>query len=278
MKISILTKLLVVIMILAIVPLAILGVLAITNISDMEDTAIGEVDNMSEAVSVGVSENTDAVASGIADITNAVSDGVGDVTATAVKDSTEALNELGIEFVYQKAADIAWQMQIYLEANPDLTQADLQGETYLIYESPEAQQEGAPPLYAGVYYGADNSAYLSLIGDWIITYGGEWKRFVDEDGNTVDLTGKWIMNASDGSAGIITSNTASTVSAPLTSLGNPFAELDWDSGDNDFWALSIQNINRETGDEVENIGYSVMVDGGTGIPVAHPNRSRGWIA
>jgi len=282
MKISILTKLLVVIMILAIVPLAILGVLAISNISDMEDTAIGEVDDMSEAVSAGISENTDAVSSGILDIsdavstgitgiTNAVAEGVGDVTDTAVADSTEALNALGVEFVYQKAADVAWQMQLYLDAHSDLTQADLQGETYLIYDSPAAQQEGAPPLYAGVHYGADNSADLSLVGDWVIIYGGEWKRFVDEDGNTVDLTGKWIMNASDGSAGIITSNTASTVSAPLTSLGNPFAELDWDSGDDEFWSISVQNINRGTGDKVENIGYTVLVDGGHGIPVSHPN-------
>ena len=204
MKISILTKLLVVIMILAIVPLAILGVLAINNISDMEDTAIGEVDAMSDAVSAGISQNTEdvssgisdisgAVSAGITDITDAVSVGVGEVTDTAVADSTEALNALGVEFVYQKAADVAWQMQLFLDANPGLTQADLQGETYLIYDSPEAQQEGAPPLYAGVHYGPNNSVDLSLVGDWVVIYGGEWKRFVDESGNTVDLTGKFII-------------------------------------------------------------------------------------
>lgn len=226
----------------------------------MEDKAIEEIDNMRNAAASDISAANDVIASDVSNATN-----------TAVDNATEALNDLGIEFVYQKAADIAWQMQIYLEAHPDLTQADLQGDTYLIYESPQAQQEGSPPLYAGVHYGSDDSTDLSLIGNWIVTFGGEWKRFVDEDGNTVDLTGKWIMNASDGSAGIITSNTASTVSAPLTSLGSPFAELDWDSGEDEFWAISIQNINRETSDEVENIGYSVLVDGGTGIPVAHPN-------
>ena len=249
MKVSILWKLLLVIMVLTLVPLIVLGVMSMNNISNVESTAITEVNDMSAAVSADVS----------------------DATTTAVADSTEALNALGAEFVYQKAGDIAWQMRLYLEANPDLTQADLQGETYLIYESAEAQQEGAAPLYAGVHYGADNSAELSLVGEWIVTYGGEWNRFVDEGGSTVDLAGKWIMNASDGSAGVITSNTASTVSATLASLGNPFAECDWDSGDSGFWSIAIQNINRETSAEVENIGYSVLCDAATGIPMAHPN-------
>ncbi len=271
MKISILTKLLVVVMVLAIVPLGVLGVLAITNISDMEETAVDEVDNMRNSVSTDIASNADTVSTGITDITNAVSVGVADVTETAVEDSTKALNDLGVEFVYQKAGDVALQMRLYLEANPDLTQADLQGETYLVYESPQAQQEGAPPLYAGVHYGSDNSSDLSLSGDWVITYGGEWQRFVNEDGSVADLTGKWLMNASDGSAGIITANTASTITAPLTSLGNPFAELDWDSGDDGFWSIAIQNINREAGDDVTNIGYMVLCDAGTGIPLAHPN-------
>ncbi len=271
MKVSILTKILVVVMVLAIVPLVVLGVLSITNISNMEGTAVDEVDNMGDAVSADISSNTDAVSAGITDISDAVFEEVADVTKTAVEDSIEALNDLGVEFVYQKAADVARQMQIYLDANPDLTQSDLQGDTYLIYESPQSQQKGESPLYAGVHYGADNSEYLSLNSDWIVTYGGVWKRFVDDDGKVLDLTGKWIMNASDGSAGSITANTASTISAPLTSLGNPFAELDWDSGDDGFWSIAIQNINRETSDEMQNIGYLVLCDAGTGIPLAHPN-------
>jgi len=260
MKISILTKLLVVIMILAIVPLAILGVLAISNISDMEDTAIGEVDNMSDAVSKDVSANTDTVSAGIADITDAVSEGVLDVTNTAVADAKSALNDLGVELIMQQSMDLAKQVETYLSQNPTVTMAELQGDTYLIFETPDDQA----PLYAGVHYGASDSAVLSLEGPLAIAEGGVWNRFVDEDGNTVDLAGKWLVNASDGTAGFIESNTASTATA--TPAGPPGAVFDWDSGDPYFWGIAIQPVGGG-----EEGGYTVLCDGSKGVPIFHPS-------
>jgi HAMP domain-containing protein len=226
MKISILTKILVVIMVLAIVPLAILGVLAITNISDMEDTAVGEVDNMRDAVSADVSANTAAVAAGIGD---------------------------------KQAKDISKQVEIYIGQNPDKTIAELQGDTYLIFETPEDQA----PLYAGIHYGAGNSAVLDLEGPLAIAEGGKWNRFVDEGGNVIDLAGKWIVNASDGTAGFIDSNTESTVTA--IPAGPPGAVFDWDSGDPYFWGIAIQPVGGEEG------GYTVVTDGATGVPTFHPS-------
>jgi len=226
MKISILTKLLIVVMILAIVPLAILGFLSLSNISDMEDTSIEEVDAM---------------------------------TTTAVEDSSQALNDLGVQMVTQQAQDVARQMEIYLTQNPDKTMAELQGDTYLIFETPDDQV----PLYAGIHYGASDSEVLSLAGSLAIAEGGQWDRFVDEGGNTIDLTGKFLLNASDGTAGFITANTASTVTAQPA--GPPGTTFDWDSGDPYFWGIAIQPVGGDEG------GYTVLCDGATGVPKFHPS-------
>ncbi|MBM3132044.1 MAG: HAMP domain-containing protein [Chloroflexi bacterium] len=260
MKISILTKLLAVVMLLAIVPLAVLGVLAIMNISDMEDTAIDEVDNMSSAVSTSVSENTAAVSAGIEDISNAVTEGVSDVTTTAVDDAKAALNDLGVALIMQQSKDVARQVEIYIEQNPTVTTAELQGDTYLIFETPDAKA----PIYAGVHYGTNDSAVLSLEGPLAIAERGKWNRFVDKSGAVVDLAGKWIVNASDGTAGFIESNTASTVTA--TPAGPPGAVFDWDSGDPYFWSIAIQPVGGG-----EEGGYTVLCDGATGVPKFHPS-------
>ncbi len=229
MKISILTKLLVVVMVLAIVPLGVLGFLSLSNISDMEDTSVDEVDTM---------------------------------TATAVENSKTALNDIGVSLVTQQAQGVARQVEIYLTQNPDKTMAELQGDTYLIFETPDDQA----PIYAGIHYGTSDSTVLSLAGPLAIADGGLWNRFVDEDGNTIDLTGKFLLNASDGTAGFITSNTASTVTAQPA--GPPGTTFDWDSGDPYFWSIAVNEQHSAT---IEGNGYTVLCDGATGVPRFHPS-------
>ncbi len=175
MKLSILTKLLVIVMVLAIVPLAILGVLAITNISDMEETS---------------SENVE------------------DMASTAVADSTAALNALGERIVADNVELVGDQWDMYIRANPNMTIAEIQaapefqaisvqqvGETGytggpgtdgIIYFQPltelvglhiDVLQEPYPELYDIV------NAVVS--GEKEVSYG--YHPFFDAEGNPVEV-------------------------------------------------------------------------------------------
>lgn len=225
-RLSIGTKLLILMLVLAIVPLAVVGILAYNNLSNMEDTATDRVDNM---------------------------------TDTAVSDSTTALDELGEFQVWDKAEATAKQVEIYLTQSATTpTVADLQGDTYLIFENPTDES----PLYAGVHYGDDDSDVLDLAGPLAIAEGGEWNRFADENGDVIDLTGMTLMNVSETPpvVGTITSNTKSAVSATPAA-----GSFDWDSGDEYFWGIAIQDVAEEGG------GYTVLVEHPTGSPVCHPS-------
>jgi HAMP domain-containing protein len=226
MRLSIGTKLLILMLVLAIVPLAVVGILAYNNLSSMEDTAVDRVDNM---------------------------------TDTAVSNSTTALEELGEFQVWDKAEATAKQVEIYITKSATTpTKADLQGDTYLIFENPTDES----PLYAGVHYGDDDSDVLDLAGPLAIAEGGEWNRFADENGDVIDLTGMTLMNVSETPpvVGTITSNTKSTVSATPAA-----GSFDWDSGDEYFWDIAIQDVAEEGG------GYTVLVEVPTGSPICHPS-------
>ncbi len=175
MKISILTKTLVVVMALALIPLIVLGVLAINNISDMEKKATDEVEEMSNS---------------------------------AVQDSTTALNKLGERIVADNVELVGDQWDMYIRAHPDMTIAEIQaapefqaiavqqvGETGytggpgtdgIIYFQPLADlvglhidvlQEPYPELYDIV------NAVVS--GEKEISYG--YHPFFDAEGNSVEV-------------------------------------------------------------------------------------------
>jgi len=117
MKISILTKLLAIIMVLTLVPLIVLGFLSTNNISGMEDTAVTEVDEMA---------------------------------STAVEDSTVALENLGRQIVENVATSVIKQVGLYLEAHPDATLEDLQNDP--VFQSIACQpiSEGANAGYTSL--------------------------------------------------------------------------------------------------------------------------------
>jgi methyl-accepting chemotaxis protein len=48
----------------------------------------------------------------------------------ALRDSTEALEELGVAMIEQKAEDVSKQIEIYLNAHPDATLTELQSDSY----------------------------------------------------------------------------------------------------------------------------------------------------
>lgn len=52
------------------------------------------------------------------------------VGSTAIGESTEALKQLGEEAIYQKASDVAVQVEVYLQAHPEATLKDLQASKY----------------------------------------------------------------------------------------------------------------------------------------------------
>lgn len=206
MKTSILTKLLIVIMTLAIIPLVVLGVLSIRNVSTVEDTAIDKMDEM---------------------------------TTTAVKDSSIALSELGELIIEQKALSVAQEIGVYINANPAMTLSDLQGEEYEILDN-----NNGNVLYRGLHRGKDINI------SQLIDEGKEWIEN--------ELAGKTVRNLSDGSSGIITTNTETTVTASLEGG----IENDWDAGDPNFKAITIQPVGT---------AYTVVVNGKTGAPLFHPS-------
>jgi len=87
---------LVLLVVLAIVPLAIFGYLALRDIKALESGAVGQIDSMK---------------------------------AVAVTDSTSSLNTLGEMVIKQKAVDVAKQLEIYIKDHPTMTVADLQNDT-----------------------------------------------------------------------------------------------------------------------------------------------------
>jgi len=96
MKTTILTKLLVVMLILTLVPLGIMGYLALQDEKAIGMNAANNAQNM------------------------------GDV---AINDSSKALMDLGEKLITQKAIDSAAQAEIYIKANPTKTLSDLQNDT-----------------------------------------------------------------------------------------------------------------------------------------------------
>ncbi|MBN1502361.1 HAMP domain-containing protein [Candidatus Woesearchaeota archaeon] len=97
MRITILSKLLVLLFVLAVIPLGLLGYLAVNDIRSMGKEAMSNVRS------------------------------IGDIT---VKDSTSALNALGEEMIKQIAVDVAKQLEIYIKDHPDMTVEDLQNDEY----------------------------------------------------------------------------------------------------------------------------------------------------
>ena len=109
MKLSIQWKLLILIMVLALVPLVILGFLSIGNISGMGDEEATNVDEM---------------------------------TSTAVEDSSAALENLGEKIVNSATISVRNQVILYLDAHPDATLEDLQNDD-------EFQAIAVQPIYEG---------------------------------------------------------------------------------------------------------------------------------
>ena len=109
MRISIRWKILILIMVLALVPLIVLGFISTGNISEMGDSAISDVEEM---------------------------------TNTAVEDSSAALNNLGENMVNSAAISLRKQVALYLEAHPDATLEDLQND-------PEFQAIAVQPIWEG---------------------------------------------------------------------------------------------------------------------------------
>ena len=95
MKISIQWKILILIMVLALVPLVVLGFISTGNISEMGDSAINNIE---------------------------------EITNTAVEDSSAALDNLGKKMVSIAATSVRSQIGLYLDAHPDATLEDLQND------------------------------------------------------------------------------------------------------------------------------------------------------
>ena len=104
---KIMSKLILLLLLITIIPIGLFGYSAIDDIKDMQNSAINNVNSMKE---------------------------------TAIKDSTLALNSLGEQAIQQIAIDIAKQIEIYLNANPEMTVEDLQKDEY--FKSIAVQQVG----------------------------------------------------------------------------------------------------------------------------------------
>jgi methyl-accepting chemotaxis protein len=97
MKISIQTKLLVLLMVLSLVPLLLLGAIVLKS--------VGTLGNSSVNSAKGIGNNS-------------------------IADSTKALNSLGETLIKQKAVDVAKQLEAYIKSNSTLTVSDLQSDAY----------------------------------------------------------------------------------------------------------------------------------------------------
>lgn len=166
-------------------------------------------------------------------------DKVDEMTTTAVQDSSIALSELGELIIEQKALSVAQEIGIYINANPTMTLSDLQGEEYEILDN-----DNGTVLYRGLHRGEDTNT--SQLTD-------EGKEWIENE-----LAGKTVRNLSDGSSGIITTNTETTITATLEGG----IENDWDAGDPNFKAIAVQPVGT---------AYTVVVDGKTGAPFFHPS-------
>jgi len=96
MKLTILMKLMGIMLILTVIPLAILGFAALQD---------------SRALGFGVADDASLIG------------------AQAINESTLALNQLGEEIIRQKAQDTAKELEIYIKAHPTMTIPDLQNDT-----------------------------------------------------------------------------------------------------------------------------------------------------
>jgi methyl-accepting chemotaxis protein len=97
MKLSIKIKLLTMMLILTLIPLATLGYLAVKDANELGLNAVDDSINMGNLIT---------------------------------QESLNALNELGENIIKQKAIDVAKQLEIYIRQNPTMTVEDLQNDEY----------------------------------------------------------------------------------------------------------------------------------------------------
>jgi methyl-accepting chemotaxis protein len=97
MRITILSKLIVLLLVVTMIPLAILGYLSYRDIAKMEETSVNSIENIGK---------------------------------TTVTDSTTALNNVGEQMIKLIAVDVAKQLEIYIKDHPEKTVADLQADPY----------------------------------------------------------------------------------------------------------------------------------------------------
>ncbi len=95
MRFPILAKMLMLLIVLAVLPLAIFGILALNDIHALQAGAVTQIDGMK---------------------------------TVAVSDSTSSLNALGESIIEQKAIDVAKQLEIYIKDHPTMTVAQLQAD------------------------------------------------------------------------------------------------------------------------------------------------------
>ncbi len=94
---SISSKIIILILVLTVLPLSIMSYIALENLDGLEKAAVSNIES---------------------------------INAKMVKDSTEALNNLGKEMIKLRALDVAKQVEIYLKSHPTMTVADLQKDSY----------------------------------------------------------------------------------------------------------------------------------------------------
>jgi HAMP domain-containing protein len=104
LKVNILTKLLLLLLLLTVVPLSLLGFFAINDAKALGYQAADEAKEMGKTTL----QNSRLI---------------GDI---ALEGSTNALNKLGEKIIQEKARDVAKQIEVYINENPDVTILDLQ--------------------------------------------------------------------------------------------------------------------------------------------------------
>jgi nitrogen fixation/metabolism regulation signal transduction histidine kinase len=117
-RFNILTKLLLLLLLLTVVPLSLLGFFAINDAKALGYQAADEAQEMGKATL----QNSRLI---------------GDI---ALEGSTNALNDLGAKLIEQKAIDVAKQLEIYMKQNPYMTVYDLQNDEY--FKALAVQQVG----------------------------------------------------------------------------------------------------------------------------------------
>lgn len=107
-RLNIMAKLLMILLVLTVVPLALIGYLALNDEKAMGNSAVEQARRMGN--------------SAIAD-----SKSMGNI---AIEESTQALNMLGEKMIQIQATNIAKQIEIYVKMHPNMTVLDLQKDSY----------------------------------------------------------------------------------------------------------------------------------------------------